>query len=316
MTDEKKRNPGHYVAVGPNFDISTLQYLDEPAIVGVNKRYNWCDLEPEKDVYDLSSIENDLEYLVSHKKQLVVFFIDRSFWIKGAMPSYLSEYELEANGYGYTNLRWYPEVMNRFVKICTEIGRKFDSNKHFEGIALQESSLDLKQSDYEKYNYTAVKYRNSIIYILKNLRKGLPKSNIFWYGNFIPGDWEGKNIRKVLDNITNLDISYGVPDILPYHEGYNQSTYKIFEEYKDKIVLFACAQDDSYRHHKNDISHEYEEPLHEDGYLSMEKIFLFGRDHLYLKYIFWNYFYEEAKEGQRTYDDAIEVIHRNPIFNP
>lgn len=311
----KKWHPGHYVAVGNHFDVKEIKYLNEPAVIGVNKRYNWKDLEPEKDIYDFSSIERDLEYLSTQNKQLVVFIIDRSFWIKGAMPSYLSQYELEADGGGFTNIRWYPEVRNRLIKLVDEIGKRFDSNQNFEGIALQESSLDMKQSDYSKYNYTVNKYTDSIIYVMTEMRKALPRSNIFWYGNFIPRDWEGKNIRKILKKTMHLDVFYGVPDILPYHKGYNHVSYPIFDDYKNKIVLFACAQDDSYRHHKNDISHEVEEEMHKDGYLTMEEIFIFGRDSLHLQYLFWNHFYEEAKHGQRTYDDVIPIIQKYKVFN-
>ena len=88
-----KFHPGHYVAVGPYFDLSEIRHLSEPAIQGVNKRYLWRTLEPVKGAYDLSWIEQDLEYCATHGKQLVVFLCDKSFWIKGAMPGYLKDYE-------------------------------------------------------------------------------------------------------------------------------------------------------------------------------------------------------------------------------
>jgi hypothetical protein len=311
---EIKFNPGHYVAVGPYHDLSGIKYLDEPALIGVNKRYNWKDLEPTKDVYDLSSIEEDLEYLEQHNKKLVVFLIDRSFWIKGAIPEYLSEYELKADGFGFTPLRWYPEVKERFVKLGEEIGKRFDSHPNFEGIALQESSLDMTEEDYKKYNYSICKYRNTLIYVITGIQKAIPRSHVFWYGNFIPKDWSNRTIRMIIDKTEKYGVFFGGPDILPYHKGYNKISYPLYEEYKHRITLFCCAQDASYMHHKNDLTNE-EEPIHENGYLTMEEIFLFARDSLYVSYLFWNYFYEEAKEGQRTYDDAIEVIRKYPVFN-
>jgi len=102
--------------------------------------------------------------------------------------------------------------------------------------------------------------------------------------------------------------------MLPYHKGYNERSYSLFEEYKDRFTLFSSAQDDSYRHYRNDSSHEVEEPTDEGGYLTMEDIFLFARDKLHIRYLFWNYFYK-AKEGQRTYDDTIEVIRKYTNFN-
>jgi hypothetical protein len=311
-----KFHPGHYVAVGIDFDVSEIKYLDEPAVIGVNKRYNWRDIEPTKDVYDFSSIEKDLEYLAKHNKQLVVFLIDRSFWIKGAMPGYLSEYELKAAGGGFTPLRWYPQVKERFAKLGQEIGKRFDSHPNFEGVALQESSLDLRNEDYQKYHYTVSQYRDALIYVLISLQKAMPQSHVFWYGNFMDQDDRmGSNVRKIVEKIEDYEVFWGGPDILPYHKGYNESSYPLYEKYKNRLTLFCCAQDDSYRHHKNDFSHEVEEPMPKEGYLTMEEIFLFARDSLHIRYLFWNYFYEEAKEGQRTYDDAIKVIRKYPYFN-
>ena len=70
-----KFNPGHYVAVGPSFDLSELKYLNEPAVRGLNKRYYWRKLEQKKGEYDLSSIERDLDFCATNDKQLIVFLM-------------------------------------------------------------------------------------------------------------------------------------------------------------------------------------------------------------------------------------------------
>ena len=70
---ESKYNPGHYVAVSPFFDLSEITYLGDTSLQGINKRYFWRTLEPQKDAYDLSFIEEDLEFCSKHDKQLVVF---------------------------------------------------------------------------------------------------------------------------------------------------------------------------------------------------------------------------------------------------
>ena len=51
---DKKYNPGHYVALRANEQVRDINYLDEPSVQGVNKRYHWRHLEPEKS--SLSSI--------------------------------------------------------------------------------------------------------------------------------------------------------------------------------------------------------------------------------------------------------------------
>ena len=308
-----KSNPGHYVAVGANFELSEIKYLDDPAVRGVNKRYFWRTLEPEKGVYDFSTIENDLSFLAAHQKQLIVFLCDRSFWIKGAMPDYLSEYEVEADG-GFNPVRWDPVVIDRIVALGKAVGEKFDSHPNFEGVAIQESALDLPEEDFERFDYSPDKYRDALIAIISGIQQELPGSHVFWYQNFMSGD-DGHRLRQYALIVVVDQDHMGGPDVLPYNRAYHLVSYPLFEDYKDRIILFCSAQDDSYRHDKNDIRVSVKEPVHPDGYLTMEDIFLFARDSLHVSYMFWNYYYDGTEKGERSYDDAIRVIRKYPAFN-
>ena len=309
-----KFHPGHYVAAGPSYDLPGIRYLDDPAVRGVNKRYYWRLLEPERGVYDFSSIEEDLRYLAAHEKQLVVFLVDRSFWIKGAMPDYLSGYEIDYGEGGFCPVRWDPVVVDRFLALGKALGERFDADPNFEGIAIQETSLDLAEEDYEKFNYTTDGYRDALITLLTGLKHDLPRSHVFWYQNFFDNE-EGNHIEQIAEAIKDSGIFMGGPDILPYNRWYNKKSYPLYDEFKNSITLFCSAQDDSYRHHKNDIRVALEEPVPAEGYLTMEEIFLFARDSLHVRYLFWNYYYEGTEVGERSYEDAIRVIRKYPIFN-
>lgn len=309
-----KFNPGHYVAVGPLTDLGEIGHLDEPAVRGVNKRYHWRALEPEKDVYDFSSIETDLAFLEGRGKQLVVFLMDKSFYGKGAMPRYLSAYEVISDGGGYSPVRWHPVVVERFLALGKALGGRFDSHPNFEGAAVQESALDMSENDYGKFGYTADGYRDALIAILTGLRNALPGSHVFWYQNFMPGD-DGRRLRRVADAIEDGGVFMGGPDILPYNRNISRTSYPMYEEYRHRLTLFCSAQGDSYKHHKNDLRVDRQEPVHEEGYLTMEEIFLFARDSLHVRYLFWDYEYEIAEPGQRTFDDAVEIIRKYPAFN-
>ncbi len=309
---EKKYNPGHYVAVGTAVEIPEIKYLDEPAVQGVNKRYLWRTLETGMGVYDFSPIEKDLDYLAAHDKQLVVFLIDRSFGAKGAMPDYLAGYELKC-GAGFCPVRWHPVVVERLVELGKAMGRQFDSHPNFEGIAIQETSLDMSEEDYRRFDYTADRYRDALIAVLTGLQAALPRSHVFWYSNFMPED-DGLRLRQVADAVEASGVYMGGPDILPYNQSLSKMSYPMYEEYRSRLTLFCSAQDDSYRHHKNDLRVDIQEPIHKDGYLTMEEIFLFARDSLHVRYLFWNYYYEGIEPGERSYDDAIEVMRRFPTF--
>jgi hypothetical protein len=89
----------------------------------------------------------------------------------------------------------------------------------------------------------------------------------------------------------------------------------MYEEYRNKLTLFCSAQGDSYRHHKNDKRVDEVEPIHPDCFITREEIFLFARDRLHVRYLFWDHEYELTEPGARTYDDAIKVIRAYPTFN-
>ena len=308
-----KFHPGHYVAVGPFFNLSEIKHLDDIGLKGINKRYFWRTLEPKQDEYDLSSIEEDLEYCSKHNKQLIVFLCDRAFWIKGAVPPYLKEHEWKNEGGGFSPIRWNAEFLNRFLAVGEAISDRFDTHPNFEGIAIQETALDMPEDVLAKYDYTPKRYQDALLSILKKFATSFSNSNVFWYQNGIQGS--NKLIRQIADSISHREnIVMGGPDILP-HRKWLRHTYKIYGDYQDKITLFCSAQDDSYQHHKNDFRLSVEEPIHPEGYLTMEDIFLYARDEMHVKYLFWNYYYEGVGTGERSFDDAIEVIRKYPVFN-
>ncbi|WP_116107515.1 hypothetical protein [Lewinella sp. IMCC34191] len=306
-----KFHPGHYVAVGPGSELAELTGLSEPALRGVNKRYLWRMLEPEKDAYDLSAIAADLDYCARHGKQLVVYLVDKAFWIKGAMPAYLKALEVRSGAQSFDPVRWHPDYVARFLALGKAIGERFDRHPNFEGIAIQETSLDMSEEDFRKYDYTPDKYRDALLEILRGLQQALPHSRVFWYQNGLHRD-DG-HLRQIADSISGSRIVIGGPDILP-HRTWLRNTYKIYGEYKEALLLFGSAQDDSYKHHKQDTRGGVKAPVHPEGYLSMEDIFLYARDRMYVNYLFWNHYYEGQPE-ERTFDDALGVIRAYPAFN-
>ena len=201
-----KYNPGHYVAVGPHFDLSEIKYLSEPALRGVNKRYFWRTLETNKNEYDLSWIEQDLEYCSRNNKQLVIFLCDKSFWIKGALPTYLKEYEWSQEG-RFSPIRWHPELVNRFIALGKAIGDQFNSHPNFEGIAIQESALDIPEDVLLRFDYTPEKYRDTLISILNGLQNAIPNSQVFWYQNGMHDN--SGHLRQIADSISGGKIVMG-----------------------------------------------------------------------------------------------------------
>ena len=311
-----KRHSGHYVALSELDTVQSVRHLDEPALRGVNKRYYWADLEPQKDAYELGTIKRDLAFLKAQNKQLVVFITDKTFRTgKNPLPSYLAGYALP-NVRGITAMRWDPVVIGRFVALNRALAQAFDDDPSFEGVAFQESALMVGPELRRERGYTPEKYRDALIQMLTGSSQAFRRSQVFWYMNHLEGN--DQYLGDVAKTVIGSRVVMGGPDILPYRRRL-QATYALYERFRDRLPLFCSAQDDSYRHDKNDsrnmgnaaVTRNLPPPA--EGYIPMEQIFLFARDKLHVKYLFWSYTYH-AGTGASNYDDALAVMRKYPSF--
>jgi hypothetical protein len=51
------------------------------------------------------------------------------------------------------------------------------------------------------------------------------------------------------------------------------------------------------------------------SYWSMEDLFQFARNKLHVDYLFWDYDPQRVPPDSHNWDDALEVIARNPTFS-
>ena len=192
-----KWHPGHYVMFGT--DDSRTQVLnniadigDEPSIKGVQVRIRWYDLETSKGVYDFSDIDAYLAKLRAQptRKQLVVRVIDRAFNTTsptGIVPAYLrtTTYNggLIRSKTGYVARLWEPAVMHRLIALHEAIGRRYDGDARFEGLATEETTLALSSPLPAGYSHAALaaQYQR----LATAVRAAAPRSNFFLYTNFI-----------------------------------------------------------------------------------------------------------------------------------
>jgi hypothetical protein len=311
-----KRHPGHYAAISEVKEIQGIRHLDEPALRGVSKRFYWADLEPKKDAYDLDAIKRDLALLKAHNKQLVVFITDKTFRPgKNPLPAYLAGYALP-NGRGITAMRWDPVVIGRFVALNKALAREFDEDPNFKGVAFQESALMIGPDLRREHGYTPEKYRDALIQMLAESSQAFRRSQVFWYMNHLEGN--DQYLGDIAKAVIGSRVVMGGPDILPYRRRL-QATYQLYEKFNGRLPLFCSAQDDSYRHDKNDSRNmsnaavtRYLRPPAEE-YVPMEQIFLFARDKLHVNYLFWSHTYH-AGTGAFNYDDAVAVMRKYPSF--
>lgn len=303
---KRKFHPGHYVALG-RYELrrgASVATIIGEGVAGIQLRYRWSDLEPEPDRYDFSSLERDLGLVERAGLQLVALVEDKSFDGTLPTPQYLHERHTLRGKRGYTALRWDPFVVERFGRLIDAIGDRFDCHPNFEGVAIQESAPGVDDQALHGSGYTPEKYRDSLGQVLRSAALSLPRSRVFWFMNYMPG--QQQYLGEVAESVAGKGVVMGGPDILPDNESLVRRTYPFYERFSKRMKLFGSMQHDSYRHPRKDAAG--------GEYWSMEELFLFARDRLHVDYVFWEYRGRRQPANSRDWTEAREVIARYPSF--
>ncbi|WP_020528653.1 hypothetical protein [Flexithrix dorotheae] len=274
--------------------------LTTPRLAGAQIMYSWRQLEPKKDEYDFSIIEEDLNYLLAHGKKLFVQFQDVSFSTSYiAIPDYLLTEEFDGgctqsfndNGEaeGWVAKRWNPKLQQRFALLMEALGKAFDGK--IEGINLQESAAESK--DEKDKTFTPKRYAACIKENMLALKKAFPKSVTMQYANFMPGEWlpwedEGY-LRSLYQYGKEIGVGLGGPDLMVQRKGQLNHLITMMHENKYTVPLGIAIQDGNYIG-KTGADQDYKE--NEDTGLSGRKnlvplLHAFAKDFLRINYMFW-----------------------------
>ena len=219
--------------------------------------YPWTHLEPSKDNYDFSSIEEDYEYLKSKGKRLFVQLQDATFNpnFKGA-PSYLEsdEYQggfvplLKENGNreGWVAKRWNPAVQERFARLMAALGEAFDGK--IEGINLQETAAG--GSGEGDPMFSPESYVEAIKRNMGALKASFPNSTTLQYANFMPGEWlpwedEGY-LKSIYEYGEKIGVDLGAPDLMVKRKGQLNHALAMMHESEYTVPLGIAVQDGNY----------------------------------------------------------------------
>ena len=304
-TVHRKFNPGHYIAMNKWDDQSDMIDALRPGVRGIQKRYLWSDLETSINTYDFSAIESDLELLASQGSRLVVFLHDKSFNGVIPTPPYLRELTLENRAGGYTVKRWEPYVVERFTLLIDARGAQLDDHPAFEGIAIQESALGLEQDILDSNGYTPELYRDALIETITAARASLPRSQVFWYMNFLPN--RNGYLADIANAAANVGVAMGGPDVKPDDQGLQRHAYPLYPDFRGKLTLFNSMQYNSYRHEHADKSYPTK-------YWTMSELFDYAVSELYVQYLFWNRTATSDPADSYNWTHALPVIAQTADF--
>jgi hypothetical protein len=277
--------------------IHDTSFLHNNGAVGAQLKYMWRELEPKKDQYNLDLIQTDLDFLTSNGKKLFIQLQDVTFdTIFKPAPDYIIldkqynggvnvKYETNDNDEilyvdGYVVRRWDKSVSERFKKLLTVLGKRFDGK--IEGINLPETSVGFGVTGklYPK-GFTPEAYRDAIIEYMAMAKKAFPHSEVIQYANFMPGEWLPRNdksyLRSLYEFASKEEIGMGGPDIKIYQKSHMNHGYKFLREYFNTITSGVAVQDGN-----------YEEMNPKTGKrVTVKEIYDFANDYLGLDYIFW-----------------------------
>lgn len=303
-----KYHPGHYIALNDWDGPAQMIQAVRPGVTGIHKRYPWKTLEPAPGVYDFSGVAADLALAADHGMQLVVMIEDKSFSLDTKMtPPYLwDDYTLPYVHGGQVAKRWSPYVVERMGLLTAALGAAFDVHPNLEGIAFQESAMGFTPQIANAHGYTPAAYRDALIAMLIAAKSHFPRSQVFWYMNYLEGGQA--YIGDIAEAVLAHGVAMGGPDVLPDSWPLGFHSYPYYARFKGRMTLFGSMQYDSYAHLHADSSRS-------GKYWTMDELFEFARDELHVDYVFWTRKPRSDPADSYNWTHALPVIAANPEFN-
>jgi hypothetical protein len=303
----RKTNAGHYVAMMRSNDSqSEMSAAINAGVKGFMKRYTWKSLEPVKGSYDFSEIASDLAFLAGQGMHLVVMIEDKTFVDERPTPDYLRDNTRRNMPGGWTAVRWNPYVVARMNALAAALGARFDSHPYFEGIAMQESAPGLNDATADATGYSPEAYRDSLINYLTSATRSLPKSRVFWFMNFLPGN-QGY-LADIASAVSNTGVVMGGPDVMPDNWPLQYHTYPLYREFAGKLPLFGQIEPICY-------AHEHSGNGYPTKYWTMTELFFYARNNLHTDYLFWVPLPKGKFYNSYDFNDALPVISRYADFS-
>ncbi|MFF4457336.1 hypothetical protein [Streptomyces goshikiensis] len=242
-----------YSSIG-DFDTEVKPLADRPDIAGVQVVVPWKALEPQKDQYDFSAIEEALSYLQARHKKLFVQVQDRFFSSAVRIPNYLltdpaydggaapttNESGLGPGEQGAVAAQWNPEVRQRFQSLLQALADRFDGR--LAGVNLPETATQVDLSK-DRSGYTDEAYFRAELDNMAFGAKAFKRTQFIQYVNFWPGEWNNDHgyMERTFEFAKAHGVGLGGPDVLPNRPAQMENSYPFFERYRGQLPLVAMA---------------------------------------------------------------------------
>jgi hypothetical protein len=296
-----KWHPGHYV-------LGSVREAEDERLRrlfrGIQQRYFWKAMEPEKGRYDFSRIRADLAALGKCDRRLVIQVQTKAFG-QGAnyAPAYLTGAEYGGGVYrtvtGSLNpVLWNDAVNERLKALYAALGREFDREDLLEAVVIPETApsstiVRVPQAGVEAY--TAAKFVANLKAGMLAMKQAFPHTVVIQYTNF-PQDV----LQELTDYQKSIGVGLGGPDVFPYSRNMNdpaRGVYRFYPQLSGSVPLGTAVQWEDYsaKEHKGP-----EDPT------PVKEIYEFGRDKLHLNYLFW--------DTRKGYFEKVVQMMEDPAF--
>jgi hypothetical protein len=294
-----KWHPGHYAFVQSSV-------LDEGHLYehfrGIQKCYNWCTLEPEKDRYDFSAIRSDLAFLGKRDKRLVVQIQTKAFAPgQNCCPAYLSGTNYGGGVYrtrwgSFNPIIWDARVNQRLNALYEQLGKAFDREPYLEAVVIPETAVTGDVAVQGEAHYTVEKYTRSVEEGMQALKEAFPHTVIIQYANM-----PLESVPPLAEYAKVHGVGFGGPDIYPFDPvltNPQRGVYRFYATLAGIVPLGAAVQQNDYTQKAAFRGPPGETPVKE--------IYEFGRDKLRLNYLFWGV--------RRGYFEKVQAMLADPTF--
>lgn len=289
----------HFMFIGMDREqlSDTSRWATNGVFEGVQVTYSWRQVEPEKDKYDFSIINEDLRLLKKYGKKLFIQVQDVSFSMRwNHAPAWLlkdtayhgganKQYTFTANNesayrdMGWVTRRWDTAVQKRLHKLYAALGKQYDGI--VEGINTEETAAEFGKGPLHPPGFSFRRYRDAWMENLAALKAAFPRSVVIAYANFMPGGYMPGEDTTLLRDIYTFawanHIGVGGPDLLPWQRSQSRNSYPLIRKSYGKVVTGVAVQDGT---------GQYINPK-TNKTVTAEEIYRFAQDELRLTYIFW-----------------------------
>ncbi|WP_157270025.1 glycoside hydrolase [Azohydromonas aeria] len=289
-----KWHPGHYIAVGAGAgDYLKTQTFKEaaalPNVRGVMTRYTWRMLETAPGVYDFSRIDADLARAKAANRQLFITLSTKTFTAGDrALPDYLHTATYQGGVFriaidgkdtvgteattGENIALWVPGVRDRLIALTRALGRRYNADNNFEGVAFNETALGnavVPLTDTQKTTFFT-----NLAQVGAATRQAFPNTVVMQFFNF-PRPY----MPSLVSSLVSKGVALGGPDTFLNDGPLEISAYPFYESHAGKVPMGPSVQGENYV--TTYQGGPYAPPAVTD-------LYAFGRGRLKANYMFWS----------------------------